>query len=388
MKQYLIAVIIISVLVSGLLLGCDSEPASTQTPTTTELQTQVETLQEELKQLREQKKAEILQQADAYYAIVKACSAKSSGEVTIKRISEVDIGQILKDAGEFWGLIRATEDPYLLSKCQPQGEWHITPCSCSQVKSYAEGKYRELMSEYYSQQYIDDQLSILEQSMETVEEKAIVNTLPFTYTGKGNGRTPAFRGSRGDVIQCKLTFTTTWDGDISITWYREELEFALLKPRLITMQVWQSTGISFGFPDSVEAGKTYEYIFNWNNSHEAVYLNIENVPADAEWTITVSQMDVATPKPKVDITVVVEYEGRWAYQATSSSSWSFVWYGRSGNENKVFENIQLPWFYRAQIDEEGTGPLVVKLLYNGQVVAQDTAIGKGGIARVRWEGPQ
>ena len=64
-----------------------------------------------------------------------------------------------------------------------------------------------------------------------------------------------------------------------------------------------------------------------------------------------------------------------------------VWYGRSGNENKVFENIQLPWFYRAQIDDEGTGPLVVKLLYNGQVVAQDAAIGKGGIARVRWEGP-
>ena len=52
MKRHLIPIIIASVLVSLLLLGCSSvppsEPASTQTPTTTELQTQVEALQEEL----------------------------------------------------------------------------------------------------------------------------------------------------------------------------------------------------------------------------------------------------------------------------------------------------------------------------------------------------
>lgn len=251
------------------------------------------------------------------------------------------------------------------------------------------------------QQHIQGQLYTIKQAAaqaakeeadrlkEKADRLAAIDNLPVTYTMKGNDRTPSFWTPSGSSnYQYKLTLTTTWDGDISINWYQEDASgtgSSLITMQ--TMQVWRSTGISFGFPESVEAGKTYEYIFNWNKSHEVVFFNITNVPADGEWTITVSQMDVITLRPKVDITVVVEYEGRWAYQATSSSSWSFVWYGRSGNENKVFENIQLPWFYRAQIDEEGTGSLVVKLLYNGQVVAQDTAIGKGGIARVLWEGP-
>ena len=289
MMRYLIPIVIALVLVSVFLLGCGSvppsEPASTQTPTTSELQAEVETLQEELNRLREQKKAETLQQAEAYYAVVQYCSAGSSGEVTIKRATAEDIAEILTASGQFWGLIRATEDAYLLSKCQPQGEWHITPCSCSQVKGYAEEKYRELMSEYYSQQYVDDQLSILEQSME---------------------KSPAQKTEE------------------------ETEEKAVVNP----------------------------------------------------------EVEESTPKPKVDITVVVEYEGKWVYQVTTTSYWSFVWYGGSGNTSKVFENIRVPWHYRAQISDEGTGPLVLKILYNGQVVAQDTAIGQDDIAYVFWEGPQ
>lgn len=399
MKRYIIPTIIVLVLASGVIAGCSgvpsSEPTSTQTPTTSELQAQVEALQEELNQLREQKKAETLRKAEAYYAVVQYCSAGSSEEVTIKRATAEDIAQILTASGQFWGLIRATEDAYLLSKCQPQGEWHITPCSCSQVKDYAEGKYRELMSEYYSQQYIEEQLALLEHSMEESairesEEKVVINNLPFTYTGKGNGRTPAFwnRPSVSPEVQYKLTFTTTWDGDISITWYREDT-LRGLKPNLITMLVWRSTGVSFGLPEQVEAGKTYEYIFNWSNSAQnALFLNIENAPVDGEWTITVSQMDFVIPKPELDITLVIEYEGKWAYQVTTTSSWSFVWYGLfSGNKSKVYENIQLPWHCRARKEDEGTDPLVVKLLYNGEVVAQDTAVGEDDEAYVFWEGP-
>ena len=273
MKQYLIAVIIISVLVSGLLLGCDSEA---------DLQTEIDTLRSEIEQLKEQEKAENLQQAEAYYAIVELLPVQSSGEVKIVTGDEmVDaIAEQLRASGVFWGLIKATEDPYLLSICQPN-EWGQVTCSYSHVRNYAEGKYRELMSQYYSQQYIDDQLALLEQPMETVEdkveEKAVVN------------------------------------------------------------------------------------------------------PAVEE----------STPKPKLDITVIIEYEGKWAYQVTTTSSWSWVWYGSfSGNKSKVYENIQLPWHCRARKSDEGTVPLVVKLLYNGRVVAQDTAIGQDDEAYVFWEGPQ
>lgn len=283
MKQYLISVTTISVLVSVFLLGCGSvppsEPPSTQTPTTTELQTQVETLQEELNQLREQKRAEILQQAEAYYAIVKLLPAKSSGEVKIVTGAKMveAIAEQLKASGKLWNLVKATEDPYLISISKPD-EWGRIPVRSSYIRNYAETKYRELMSQYYSQQYIDDQLSILEQSMEKAEEKVV---------------TP--------------------------------------KP----------------------------------------------------------EIEESTPKPKLDITVVIEYEGKWAYQVTTTSSWSWVWYGSfSGNKSKVYENIQLPFHCRARKSDEGTASLVVKIIYNGQVVAQDTAIGKDDEAYVFWEGPQ
>lgn len=287
MKRYLIPILIISVLVSVFLLGCSSvpssEPTSTQTPTTTESQAQIKALQEELKRLREQKRAEILQQAEAYYAIVKLLPAKSSGEVKFVTGDEMveAFAEQLKASSKLWSLIKATEDPYLISIGKPD-EWGRIPVRYSHVRNYAEGKYRELMSEYYSQQYIDDQLSILEQSMEKspaqkTEEKAVVNP----------------------------------------------------------------------------------------------------------------EIEESTPKPKLDITVVIEYEGKWAYQVTTTSSWSWVWYGSfSGNKSKVYENIQLPFHCRAQISDEGTSPLVVKIIYNGQVVAQDTAIGKDDEAYVFWEGPQ
>jgi hypothetical protein len=243
------------------------------------------------------------------------------------------------------------------------------------------------------QQHIKGQLAVPEplpaEPEKIVEQKPVINTLPFTYTGKGNGRTPAF-WDRPAVSseQYKLTFTPTWDGDISISWYREDTLRSLM-PSFITMEVWRSTGISFGFPDSVEAGKTYEYIFGWSNSFaNALFLDIGNVPTEGEWTITVSQMDVVTPKPKVDITVVIEYDGRWMHQSTTGS-WGSYWTDGSGNTSRVFE-IQNPGVerhWRARKLDAGTSPLVLKIIYEGQVVAEDTAIGEDNEAWVYWEGP-
>ena len=111
-----------------------------------DLVSRIETLQDELNQLKEQKKAEILQQAEAYNAIVKLCSARSSEPPSIQRITPEAIAESLKASGEFWNLITATGDPQLISLCQPN-EWGRT-CSCSQVRDYCEAMYKKLMAEY------------------------------------------------------------------------------------------------------------------------------------------------------------------------------------------------------------------------------------------------
>ncbi len=152
MKQYLIAVTITFVLVSGLLLGCNSEPASTPTPTPAELQTQVETLQEELNQLREQKGAEILQQAEAYYGIVELCSTQSKERLMI--------------SSDFWNLIKATGDPQLISLCQPQ-EF----CFCFQVNDYCWSMYMERVAEYNELQPTGGQLIMPKPFPEKTEGK-------------------------------------------------------------------------------------------------------------------------------------------------------------------------------------------------------------------------
>jgi hypothetical protein len=270
MKRYLIAIIIISMLFSGLLPGCDSK------------QTEIDTLRNEIEQLKEQDKAKILKQAEAYYAIVKLLPAKSSGEFKIVTGDEMTeaIAEQIKASGKLWSLIKATEDPVLISECQPEGWLNQIPRSSSYIRSYAESKYRELMSKYYSQQYIDEQLSMLGQ----ITEKTVA-----------------------DVITPKTP-----------------------KP----------------------------------------------------------EVEEIIPKPKLDITVVIEYEGKCVYQVTSSTSWGSFWRTGSGNTNRVYENIQLPFHCRAEKYKEGDGTLVLQLLYNGEVVAQDTAIVGDDEAWVYWLGPK
>jgi len=262
--------------------------------------------------------------------------------------------------------------------------------------------------EIIMQQHIQGQLNTIKQAAdqaaaqaakeeadrlkEEADRLAAIINLPFEYTGTGNGRTPSFWTPSGNSYynQYKLTLTTTWNGGISINWYQEHIS-GTGSSTLITMKtmdVWRSTGVSFGFPNTVRAGRTYEYIFRRKASQQITFFEITNIPADGEWEITVQMDDPPTPRPKVDVTVVVEYEGHWAYQVTSSSHWpAVVWSGRTGNKSEVYDNIQLPWFCRAHISDEGASPLVLKILYNGQVVVQDTAIGKDDEVMVGWDGP-
>ena len=84
-----------------------------------------------------------------------------------------------------------------------------------------------------------------------VEEPIPISSLPFTHTGEGEVRTPPF--FLKESTEYKLTFTTTWDGDFCIGWHDTENE--LIR--------YRNTGSWADFPDSVEAGKTYEYIFDF-----------------------------------------------------------------------------------------------------------------------------
>lgn len=90
-----------------------------------------------------------------------------------------------------------------------------------------------------------------------------------------------------------------------------------------------------------------------------------------------------TPKPEVDITVVVEYEGKWNGELRGGSG-----IVTSGNQSLVGENIEVPVEYTARKMDGGASPLVLKIPYNGQVVAQDTAMGEDNEASMFWERPQ
>ena len=156
-KRYLIPTIIIFGLISGQLIACNSVTTS-QKPTTAELQAEIERLRNELNQQREQKKAELLKQAEAYNAIVIFCSVNSSGATTIQRVTAEAIAEQLKASSKFQNellsLIGATRDPVLISRTQPQkqdGLLPVIPVSLSYIKDYAQTKHKELIAEYNNQ---------------------------------------------------------------------------------------------------------------------------------------------------------------------------------------------------------------------------------------------
>lgn len=153
MKRCLIPILIILVLASGLLIGCSGEPSATPELTPAELQAEVKVLRDDLNQLRSQiraeKRASILKQADAYNAVVKFISDKNPKPIASANMTNVQ--KTLQDEGKLWSLIKATGDPVLISSSQPQGVWNAIPVTRSSIKDYAEAKYQELMAEYNRQ---------------------------------------------------------------------------------------------------------------------------------------------------------------------------------------------------------------------------------------------
>jgi hypothetical protein len=111
-----------------------------------------------------------------------------------------------------------------------------------------------------------------------VEEPVAVSSLPFTYTGEGEVSTPPFFMEKSK--QYKLTFTTTWDGDIVVGWWSIDSKILF----------YRDTKSWADFPPKVEAGVPNDYIFTWNYLTQATYLNIEWAPPISNWTISISEV--------------------------------------------------------------------------------------------------
>ncbi len=95
---------------------------------------------------------------------------------------------------------------------------------------------------------------------------------------------------------------------------------------------------------------------------------------------------------KVDIIIVVEYSGEWRGELKNGSSII-----ASGWRTVTFNNIIPPIEYTAEKTDSneynaqktsgGSDPLVLKIIYNGEIVAQAIAGGNVDQAHVLWEGP-
>ncbi len=224
-----------------------------------------------------------------------------------------------------------------------------------------------------------------------VEEQVVVNAFPFTYKGKGKDITPPFRiENRGSTIaESKLTFITNWDGDISIRWCRAHDN---------VVEIERNTGPPYwyDFPNNVKPGTMNEFIFTWDTNYDC-YLYIEHVPENGEWEIFVSNAKeiiesdvenrtppepIPSPIEEVDITVIIEYEGDWKGSLKGISG-----IVTSGNKSLTWENIEVPVEYTARKIDGGTGPLTVKIVYEGQVVTEKTIVEQDEV-HVIWEGPQ
>jgi len=136
------------------------------------------------------------------------------------------------------------------------------------------------------QQHIQGLLSVPEPSPDEpeklVEQQPTIDISPFTYTGKGNGKTTTFRFQETGVrlILYKLSCITKWDGEIFIYFYSAKLNRK-----------------DFGVSGNVRSGVTHEWILNEDDqvTIREYYMSIENAPPDGEWTITLSRIGFANP---------------------------------------------------------------------------------------------
>lgn len=112
-----------------------------------------------------------------------------------------------------------------------------------------------------------------------VEEPISVSFLPFVFSGEGEVNTPPVFMENSKKY--KLTFTTSWDGDISIGW--RSIDNKVLFHR--NTKSWAD------FPKNVIAGKPNEYIFTWKYPTQATYLHVEWAPPISNWTVSISEIN-------------------------------------------------------------------------------------------------
>lgn len=212
-----------------------------------------------------------------------------------------------------------------------------------------------------------------------VDKPVPTASVPFTYEGEGGIFTSPFLMETS--TKYKMTFSTSWDGDFGFGFYDTKNKHVFAMGR--------STGSWVDFPDSVKTGRTYEWIFDWREPSQVVYLHIEGVPPKGtppigKWTISIARTGsvIVSTKPKVDVTVIVEYEGKWHGELKGGSA-----IDTSDERSLEFRNASVPVEYVARKTDGGANPLVLKLLYSGRVVAQETAGGDDKEARVFWQGP-
>jgi hypothetical protein len=220
-------------------------------------------------------------------------------------------------------------------------------------------------------------------SISRTTEEEVIDTLPFTYTGKGNSRTPSIMLHRSQKTKCTVAFTTSWSGDISMTWYK-----------IVGGEIWpydricRNTGTWNDFPDHVESGVTYEFVDVWDNKE--YYLEIEDAPPDGEWTVTMSQVAIGPFEPGYieSFTYSLEYDGLSVAGSESHCSGPDPnWREVSGNrEGTLVGNIELPIIYTFWRADVGNSPMTLKIIYEGQIVAEKTVVEHDEV-HVIWLGP-
>ncbi|MBN2075188.1 MAG: trypsin-like peptidase domain-containing protein [Dehalococcoidales bacterium] len=112
-----------------------------------------------------------------------------------------------------------------------------------------------------------------------VEEPALVLSLPCAFSGEGEVNTTPVLLENSKKY--KLTFITSWDGDISIAW--KSIDNKVLFHR--------NTKSWVDFPKSVVAGMKNEYIFTWKYPTQTTYLHVEWAPPVSNWTIHISEIN-------------------------------------------------------------------------------------------------
>ena len=200
------------------------------------------------------------------------------------------------------------------------------------------------------------------------------NTLPFKYAGKGNTKTPIFTMQTTYAKLWKISFTTTWDGECDIRLH------TIMASRQEALVICRSTGTWSDFPDQVKSGVTYEFI-DYAHHFGKCYFEISNVPPDGAWEISISEMG-NIPRQQFTYTVLLEYEGKpFGCKGRYCGSLPI---GNSTTTSITWLNAEFPVVENLGRADHGTSPMTLKIIYEGQVVAQKTVVDKDEVHVIWW----